>query len=107
MSIGNARPGRPFFGPPLSQNILHDFAAYIRQPEIATGIAIRQLLMIEAEQREHGCVQVVDVNRVFSRAEAKFIGRAMDMPAFYAATSQPHREAIMIVVAAFAFARRS
>src|SRR5437868_866960 len=72
----------------------------IGQPEVAPGVAIRQLLMVEAEKAQDGGVQVVDVDLVLHRLEAELVGAAIDLTALDAAAGQPRREAVMIVVAA-------
>ena len=86
-------------GDQLGQDFLHDTAVHVGQTEIATGVAIRQLRMVEAEQMKHCGVQVVYVHTIFDRLKAEFIGRAVDMAPFYAAARQPYGEAVVVVVA--------
>ena len=45
-------------------------------------------------------VQVVDVDLVLDGLEAELVGRAVDVAALDAAAGQPHREAVVVVVAA-------
>jgi hypothetical protein len=47
---------------------------HVGQSEVATGISIRELLMIEAEQLQHRRVQVVDMDDIFDGLESEFIG---------------------------------
>src|SRR5947207_15404396 len=89
------------------EDILYHFAAHIRQPEIAPGVTVGEFLMIKAEQVQHRGVQIVDVNRILDGAIAEFVGRAVNVSAFHPAAREPDREAIMIMVAALAFARRA
>src|SRR5947209_11045213 len=54
----------------LGENrLLHD-ARYIGQPEIAPREAVGEAFVVEAEEVQHGGVEVVDVDSVFDRAEA-------------------------------------
>src|SRR5262249_54870483 len=57
-------------------------------------------LVVEAEQVQEGGVQVVDVDLVRDGGEAELVGGAVDVAAFDAAAGQPHREAVVVVVAA-------
>ena len=63
--------------------------------------------MVEPQEVEHGGVEVVDMNRVFGRAEAEFVGRAMDIAALDSTTRQLNGEAVVVMVASFAFAGRA
>ena len=74
--------------------------ADVRQAEVAAAVAIGELGVVDAEQVQHGRVQVVDVHRLLDRLEAEVVGRAVDRSALDAAAGQPHREAERIVVAA-------
>ena len=71
----------------------------IRQSEIASSVAERELFVIEAEEMEDGCVQIVDVNFVGDGLETKFVGRTMNHAAFDPAASEPHGKAIGVVIA--------
>src|SRR5260370_40701763 len=44
------------------QQLLHHLAVYVGQPIVAALEAVRQLLVVEAQQLEDGRLQVVDVN---------------------------------------------
>src|SRR5438105_2604796 len=66
----------------LSDDVLDHLPADIREAEVAAGIAIGQLLVVESEEVEHCGVQVVDVHRLLNRAVTEFIGRAVNMAAF-------------------------
>ena len=44
--------------------IVHHLAVHIRQAEIAAGVAVREFLMVEAQQVQDRRVQVVNVNRI-------------------------------------------
>ena len=60
----------------------------------------RLIGVIEAEQVQDCGVQVVDVDFVVDGGEAKLVGGADHLPALDAAAGEPHRKAVMIVVAA-------
>src|SRR5712692_1350522 len=68
-------------------------------------MAERQLLVDETEQLQNGRVQVVDVHFVFDRLEAVLIGRPVHVTPADSAAGHPHREAVMVVVAAVDLAR--
>ena len=80
--------------------LAHHFAVYVGQAEVAAGVAVGEPLVVEAQQVQHRGVQVVNVNGVFDRREAEFVGGAVDRAPFHAASRQPAGEAVMVVVAA-------
>ena len=49
------------------QDRLHHFAVDIRESHIAPGKANRQFFVVDAEQVEHGGVQIMNVNFVLDR----------------------------------------
>src|SRR5438105_3991815 len=73
---------------------------HIREPEISPGVAEGKFFMIETQEPEDGRVEIVDVDFVFGGLKTKFIGRAVDIAATYAAASQPHAKTVMIMVPA-------
>ena len=56
--------------------------------------------MVEAQEVQDRGVQVVNVDLVFDGLEAELVGRAVDVAALDAAAGQPHREAVVVMVAA-------
>ena len=62
--------------------------------------------MIEAEERQHRRVRIVDVHLVVDGAQAELVGGADDLAALDAAAGHPHGEAVRIVIAALAALRR-
>jgi len=62
-------------------------------------MAESQFCVIEAEQLQQGRMEIMDVDRIFDRLESKIIGRAVNISATDAATRQPHRETVMIMIA--------
>ena len=73
---------------------------HVGQTKIAAGVAVGQLLVIEAQQVQDRRVQVVDVNAALDRVPAKLVGGSVDVARFDAAASEAHREAVVIVIAA-------
>ena len=61
----------------LSDDPVDHFPVNIGQPEIPARIAIRQPLVIEAQQMQDGRVQVVEVNLVLHRVIAVVVGRSV------------------------------
>ena len=91
----------------LRDQLVDDVAFDVGQAEIAAGVAVRELLVVEAHEMQDRGVQVVDVDAVFDGFEAELVGRAVDVSAADAAAGHPHREAVVVVVAAVDFALRS
>src|SRR5437870_968462 len=48
-------------------------AENVREPALPAFKQVSQLLVIQAQQTEHGCMQIMDMDFVFNRAEAKVI----------------------------------
>src|SRR5206468_11545840 len=70
---------------------------HVGQTEVAAGVAVRQALVIEAEQVQHGGVQVVNVDRVLDRLKTELVGRSIRLTAANAAAGPPAGEAVMVV----------
>ena len=51
-------------------DLAHDAAIDVGEAEVAAGVAVRQLGVVEAHQVQQGRVQVVDVDLVLDGAEA-------------------------------------
>ena len=43
---------------------MYDVSVHIRQAEVAAGVAVGQSFVVEAEQVQDGCLQIVKVNAV-------------------------------------------
>src|SRR5205807_3750362 len=64
---------------PISTQDLLDYPArHVRQPVVAPGVAVRQLLVVQAEEMEQRGVQVVDVDLVLDGVPAELVGGAVD-----------------------------
>ena len=71
----------------------------VGQAEIASSMAVGELLVVEAQQIKERRVQIMDMNFVFDGREAEFVRSAVDVPPFDAAAGDPGGEAVVIVVA--------
>ena len=60
-----------------------------------------QSLVVESEEIQHGGMKVADVDNVFHRVVAEFVGGAMGDAAFDAAAGEEHRKALDVVIAAW------
>ncbi len=78
---------------------------HVGQAEIAAGVAVGQPFVVEAQQFQERGVQVVYVDLVLDGLEAEFVGGAVHLAAFDAASGEPHAEAVMIVIASVHFSR--
>src|SRR5688572_26902251 len=83
----------------LRQQLLCNFSVHVGEPEVPPLKAVGQLRMIEAKEMKDRCVQVMDVDFVFSGVEAELVGFAESEAGFHAAAGQPHREAIRMMIA--------
>ena len=78
----------------------HHLAVDVGQAEVAAGVAVGEAGVVEAEEVEHGGVQVVDVDRLVRGGEAEFVGAAVDLAPLDATAGEPAGEAVVVVVAA-------
>ena len=75
-------------------------AADVAQAAVAAFEEIGQLRVVQAKQRQHGGVQVVDVHLVFDGVEAEFVAGANDLAAAHAAARHPGAEAVGMMITA-------
>lgn len=80
------------------QDALHDVAVDIGQAEIATRMAIGESFVIEAQQVQHGGVQIMNVDAIFDSPISKFIGVPVGEPAANTTSRQPDRETMMVMI---------
>src|SRR5262245_25571038 len=80
----------------------HHVAADVGQAEVAALVADGQFLVVDAQQAQHGRVQVVDLDDVLDGVVAQLVGGAVGGPGLDAAAGQPHRKALHVMVAAVA-----
>ena len=53
-----------------TQNFVNDPAGYISQPFLAAVVKICQTLMIDTQQVQGGCMQIVNMDRVLDRSQS-------------------------------------
>lgn len=87
----------------LRNDVMDNFAVDIGESEVASGVAVSEFFVVEAEEVQHGGVEVVDVDAIFDGLESEFVGGAVDVSAFDAAACEPCGEAVVIVIAAVDF----
>ena len=87
--------------PPVSDELFDhprglDAGQALVEPLVAEG----EPLMVEAQEPEHGGVEVVDVHGVLDDVVGELVGFAVDGPGPRAAAGHPHGEAAGVMVAA-------
>jgi hypothetical protein len=83
-----------------SEDLAHDLAVEVGEPEVALGVAVGQPGVVEAEEVEDRGVQVGDVDRLLDGQVAEFVDGVLDVSAADAAAGQPDLEAPVVVIAA-------
>src|SRR5436309_3352258 len=56
------------------EDVSHHPAVDVGQAEVSTGVAVGELLVVEAQEVEDGGVEVVDVDALFGRVHAQLVG---------------------------------
>ena len=82
----------------LREDVLNDSAVDVRESKVSTLIAVRQAFVIDAQLMKDGCLQVVDVNRIFDHVDAVIVRFAVRHSGFDSATSQPVCKAIRMMI---------
>lgn len=83
----------------LRDDVVGDRAMDIGEAEVASGIAVGELLVIESHEVQDGRVKVVDVHAFVDGGEAEVVAGAVHATAFHAASGEPDGEAVIVVVA--------
>src|SRR5688572_25361168 len=86
--------------PSLRNNLPHHLSGNICETEIASGVAVGQSFMIEAEQVQHRGVQIVNARAILNGLETELIRGAVNRAALHAAAREPDTETVVVVVAA-------
>ena len=81
-------------------DLVHDFAINVGQAEVAAGVAVGELLVIESQEPKDRRVEVVDVDRLFDCRETRLVGRTVDVAALHTTAGKPHAETVVVVIAA-------
>ena len=84
----------------LGQQLRHDIPMHVGQAVFAALVAEGQAFVIEAQQVQHGGVEVVCVDWISRDAETELVGFAVGDSAADAASGQPHCVGVFVVVAA-------
>src|SRR5690242_8325889 len=84
----------------LGQQLRYDFAADIRQPEVASEMPVGEAFVVQAETVQDGRLEVVDMHAVLHDLEAEFVRFSDDLAAFDSAARHPQAEAVRMMVAA-------
>src|SRR5690348_5123357 len=84
----------------LRQNFFDYLTADIRQTELAALKTVGQLLVINAQNVQDCCLQVVDVDTAFGNIESEIVRAAMHVSGPYASTRHPKGENPAVMVAA-------
>src|SRR6266540_4130624 len=83
----------------LPYDPLHHVAVHVRQAEVAAGVAVGELLVVEAEEVQDRRVEVVDRDLPLDGLVPIVIRGAVAMAALHAASGHPHGEGLVVVVA--------
>ena len=84
----------------LRQYIADDVPVDVGEAEVAALEAVGQFLVVDAEQMEHGRVEIVDRDDVLDGVITEIIRRAVADAAFDPAAGHPHGKAFDVVIAA-------
>ena len=83
-----------------SDDVSHHSAGHIGEAEITSGIAVRESLVIQAQQVQDRRVQVVHVHSTLNRLVTDFVGLAVAEARLDSTACQENREAAGIVIPA-------
>ena len=78
---------------------------HVGQSKIAAGMPEGEFCVVKAEQLENRRVEVVNMHGVLHGLEAELVCRAVNVSTAHASAGQPHRESVMVVIAAIELAR--
>ena len=73
---------------------------HVGQPVVAALEFVGEAFVVNAEEVQHGRLEIVDVDFVLDGVEAEFVARAVALAGLHAATRHPHRERVGMMVAA-------
>src|SRR5204862_8215008 len=90
-------------GATSGENLFHDLAVHVGEPEVAALILERQLRMLDAQQVKDRRLEIMDVDRVLLDVVAEFVGLAEGEAGLHAAARHPDREAARVMVASDVF----
>src|SRR5207244_2777245 len=82
-----------------AQDLVNHLAKNICQAKVAAGVAVGELLVVQAEQVQDGGVQIVHVNLIFDGVIAVVIRSAILHTGLNPAAGHPHGEAMGVMIA--------
>ena len=71
---------------------------HIGEAEIPTGVAVSELLVVEAEETQDRGMQVVDVHRLLHGFESELVRRPVYLATLHPATGHPQSKSIVVVI---------
>lgn len=77
-----------------------DVSGDVGEAEVAAGVVVGEAFVIEAEEVEHGGMEIVHVEAIGDCGVTDFIGGTVGVAGFGAATGEPSGETARVVVAA-------
>src|SRR5438034_277146 len=84
----------------LREDVLHHARLFhTRETEVEALMAVGEALVVDAEQVQHRCLQVVNVDGVLRDVVAEIVGRAVGDAGFHTAPGHPYGEAARMMVA--------
>ena len=82
----------------LRQNLLYDFSVDVGQADVPATEAVGQLFVVDPEQVQDGCMQIVYLQGIFDRPVAPFVGSTKGNAGLHAASGHPETESVFVVV---------
>lgn len=73
----------------LPDKVPNDGAMDVGQAVVSAGVAVGEMLVVEAQQVQDGRVKVMNVDAVSSDGDSEFVRRTMHDSAFRSSTGQP------------------
>ena len=71
---------------------------HIRQSPLQAVVEVREAFVVEAQEVQDGCVEIVNGRGMFGRFVAHFVGRAPGESRFHSGTSEPTGEDMLVRV---------
>ena len=62
---------------------------HVREPEVAAGMAVGKMLVVNAQQVQHGGMQVMGVGSIFYSQDSMLVGFPMNNSTLHTATCHP------------------
>ena len=85
---------------------MNDLSVDVSQSKVAAAVAIGQTFVVKPHQVQDCGVEVVNVDSVFNSVKTELIRRPIGEPTSDAASGQPHRKGVRVVVTTRSLASR-